>query len=212
MDAKAEWQSLAEALGFEFKEGINALLESDRVQKVAFEDYSKNHQSASPEFLKNPLIQGMLSKLFLGMITGIYEDFEFLLYRSSSSSSSNTQNKTYYSNCVLMFKRSYEFGMEVVPATFWSRLGKKLFSGKYVKIHHPELDQMLSIKGKNKHQVQTLLSNGDLQVKLLELYKISDGFKITDHGIRFKEPGHVFSRERALELMKLMAEAAGKFY
>jgi len=209
---KEKWQQLAEDLGFEYKEGIQAFTSSPRLRQMIAEDFPKGSDplAMAEKFLKSPLVKRFIAKVFTGAIIGNYRDFEFVLYRSSSSSGSNST--TYYTNIVLLFPRDYDLGMQVTYAGFWGRLGKKLFPGNKVRLMDPELDRLLVVKAKNKTQAQTLLSSSRLKWKLLDMFRDSKNFKITDQSIRYKEVGHIIDKEKALTKMEFMVEAASRFY
>jgi hypothetical protein len=81
--------------------------------------------------------------------------------------------------------------MEITACGLFNRLGKTLFPGSYVSLPNSELNSMVVIKGKNKAQIQTMLSYEKLQTQLKELFSYSKNFKITDYGIRLKEPAQV---------------------
>lgn len=215
MGIKEDWQALANQLNFEFHEGINALINSPspQLEQIMREEFPGKMQDIekAKALLNTPFVQSMLSKIFLGMAKGTYKEFEFLIYRSTaSSSSSNT--KQYFVNIVLFFKKVYNLGMEITAAGFFSRLGKKLFPGSYVRIPNSELDPMLVIRGKNKEQIRTMLSYEKLQTQLMELFSYSKNFKITDYGIRLKEPGQIIPKEHIISLMDMMAKTGAQFY
>ena len=124
MGIKEDWQALANQLNFEFHEGINALINSPspQLEQIMREEFPGKMQDIekAKALLNTPFVQSMLSKIFLGMAKGTYKEFEFLIYRSTaSSSSSNT--KQYFVNIVLFFKKVYNLGMEITAAGFFSR-------------------------------------------------------------------------------------------
>lgn len=213
MSIKGKWQQLAKELDFEFKEGIDALIESPHLGKIAqdvFPGKTRDIEQAKI-LLKTDFVRTMLSKIFLGMATGTYRDFEFLLYRSASSSSiSGTRH--YDVNVVLFFNKPYHWGMEITTVDFFSKLGKTLLPKAYVKIPHSPLNPLVRIKAKGEDRIRTLLSYDKLQQQLVELFSYSKNFKVSDYGIRFKESGEILAKERVMGLMDMMVNAAETFY
>ncbi|MCP4214319.1 MAG: hypothetical protein GY765_06665 [bacterium] len=212
MSIKEQWQLLAEEIGFKFYEGIEALIESPVMMDIArmeFPDKVRDIEQVSA-MLGNPMVKKMLSTVFLGIATGSYKEFDFFVYRSRTSSGSNSAS--YYFNVVLIFKKSYKLGMEITSAGFFSSLGKKLFSKSYIRIPNAPLDPMVVIKGENRQQIEVLLSHSPLQEQLVNLYSHSRDFKVTDSGIRYKTGGQIRPKEFTLSIMDKMVEAAKHFY
>lgn len=213
MDVKEKWQQLAVELGFEFKEGIDGLLDSPHLESIALEEMQGKARDIQHirALLQSNFVRGMLSRIFLGIATGSHRDFEWFVYRSSSSSSGSGSTH-YYVNVNLFFKKTYGWGMKITASGFFGKLGKILFPGAYVRLRRSSLAPMVSIKGKEKDRIKTLLSFDKLQHRLVELFSFSRNFKVDDYGIRYREPGHILSKERILELMEIMAKTAGTFY
>ncbi len=215
MSIKEQWGRLADELGFTFKEGIDAILESPHTEKILRQEFPEkagDFQQASA-LLNNPFVRGMLSKVFLGMATGTYRDFEFLVYRGTSSSSSGSgSRRSHYVNTVLLFKKTYNLGLDIQSSGAFSRLGKLFFSGRYIRPRDPGLDSLVVVKGENRDQIGTMLSHSRLQEGLVELYSFSPAFKISDHGIRIKEGGEIASKEHITGIMERMVSVAETFY
>ncbi|MCP4147885.1 MAG: hypothetical protein GY757_09050 [bacterium] len=214
MSMKEQWQQLAGELNLEFKEGIDALLESPHLASIVATEMTGKPvdiQQVST-MLNTPFVRGMLSKIFLGMITGTHRGFELFIYRGTTSSSSSSNTRSYQVNVALFFKKPYELGLKVTPANFFSKLGKMLFASSYVRIPGSKLDPMVVIKADNKEQTQIMFSYEALQDKLLDLFSGSGDIKISDHGIRIKESGEILPKQRIMELLDLIAAAAEKFY
>ena len=211
MDIKEEWRQLAEQLGFEFHEGIEALVTSPNLAKIACQEFPDKitdfEQFAS--LLDHPFVRSLMGSVFTGMAVGKFQSFDFFLYKSSSSTDANKQ--TSYVNTILFFKNPYKLQMELEAAGFFSLLGKKIFKRSAIITSNPRLEQMMVAKGEKKEEITALLSNTELQSKLVELFSRSRGFKISDYGIRIKEPGKITTKGRAEELMTFMAETAKLF-
>ncbi len=213
MNIKDQWIQLANELNFQFKEGIELLTDSPHLGKIGKEECQGKIRKLEQvkTLLKANFVKSMLSKIFMGIATGKYREFEFLIYRGTTSSS-GSGNHNYYVNLVLFFKNPYRWGMEITPAGFFSKWGKLLFPKTYVRLPYSRLDPLVVIKGKDKEHIQTLLSYEKLQQQLIELFSYSKNFKVSDHGIRFKEPGQILPKEYIIDLMNMMVKAAEAFY
>lgn len=211
MDVREEWRRLAQDMNFEFKEGIRAFLESPSLQRIAASELNSKQVQKASQFLSNPMVQSLLSKIFIGAATGFYRDFEFALLRTTRSSGSGG-SQIHYVAISLLFKKDLRSDLEITKAGAFSGLWKKLLKNSYVRIRrNPELDRLITVKAKNKSQAEVLLSSQGVQESLKRLYEFSDDFKITDHGIRYEERGEIIEKERAVEIMEIMVDAAVKF-
>lgn len=213
MNIKEQWIQLAGELGFQFKEGIDALIDSPHLEKIVQEELQGKIRDLQQvrNLLKSTFVKTMLSKIFMGIATGTYREFEFLIYRGmTSSSGSGTRN--YHVNIVLFFKTPYHWGMEITPAGFFSKWGKLFFPKAYVKLPYSRLDPLVVIKGKEKEHIKTLLSYEKLQQGLIQLFSYPGDFKVSDYGIRFKEPGEILPKEHTIDLMNIMVKTAESFY
>jgi hypothetical protein len=213
MKIKEQWQTLANEFNFKFNEGIEALFYSPHLEKIIREEIPgkiSDFSEFSPS-LNSPLFKGILLRISLGMMTGRYREFEFLIYRSTSTSS-GLGSKSYFVNIALFFNNPYYLEMQITSAGFLSWLGKKFFPDSYIRIPNSPLDPMVAIKGKNKDQIQTMLSYNILQSQLIELFSFSKDFKITDHGIRLKHPEEILTKAYITEIMDRMISAAETFY
>jgi len=208
-EIRQQWQQLAQQLGFEFKPSFQAIVESKYVQVIA-EEQGKDISEAAA-VLNNPLVRGLLEKLFVGIATGTYRQHEFTLLRKSKGSSSSSNRPSYYVSAALFFARPYRLGMRVYPEGLGSKVGKFLLRLQDVQVGNPEFDPKVMIKAKDVPGVQSILANPGLQEKLLALLDFSRDFQVTDYGITYTEPGHIVSVERAHEIMDRMADAADQF-
>lgn len=209
-EVKNLWQELAKDLGFEFKEGINAFLDSPGLIIVAQNNIKTLDFSKAKDLFQNPLFAFMIEKMFIGVATGFYKDFEFHLFRSAGSEGTESE-KVYRVNIVLVFKQSYQSGMQIKSAGFWEKMEKRLSGDKYIRIiDNPELDQLIAAKGKNKTALTVFLSSSRLQDKIKKLYDFSRDFQITDAGIYWEKRGHIIRQPEAIKIMDIMAEVAGE--
>lgn len=208
-----QWQNLARELGFEFHEGLDTFAKSPHILAIAAEEFPGKRMNPQQlqQLMNSPLVHHILGKLFLGIARGTYQEYEFFIYRKTTSSS-NSNLKHYTVNIVLFFNHYYQLGMQVTRAGSMTRLGKKLFSGSYIRLPHQETDRLLKIKGKEKNQIREILSATGLQAPLTELFSLSRQaiVKITDTGIRVNIPGHFPDKDQALEIMKHMVAVARK--
>ena len=209
MGVKEQWRQLAPQLGFEFKEGIEALLESPSLLQMAGGALNMDQVAKARNFMDHPMVKKLIAMVFMGAATGFHRGFEFALLRGSSSSSST---KSYHVHISLLFHQSLQCELNIAAGGFLASIGRALFPGSHLKIdHRPELNRMLSIKADDRERALMFLSRFEVQEALMALYSFSRQFTISDHGIRYKEPGHIIDAGRALNIMNLMVDAAEKF-
>ena len=70
----------------------------------------------------------------------------------------------------------------------------------------------MSVKARDKDRARALLSSAKAQDRLIKLYHWSKNFYFGDRDLRWHERGEIISRDRALTLMNLMADAAEALY
>ncbi len=210
MDIREKWNRLAIELGFQLQREIRPYVEMPSLHKMAAQAVKKGDMDKADKLLVHPLIQKMLNKVFIGSACGFYRDYEFALFRSTSSSG-NKGTAVYYVNIVLVFPGSLRLGLEVSSSGVGSKIGKILFGGRYQKIPgNPDLDRLIAVKVRDRDRGAAMLSSTDLQEKLRVLYEFSSGFEIADRDIRYSERGHIVDKDKALMLMDMMADVADK--
>ena len=75
MSRKDDWRKLTAELGFEFKEGVNAFLDSPTLRRFAAEEMNQKDIRQAESMLRNPMVQTILAKVFMGTASGRYRDF-----------------------------------------------------------------------------------------------------------------------------------------
>ena len=150
----------------------------------------------------------MLISNFPGSAKGIYRGYEFALFPNTASGS----KPAYYVNIILLFQKQFQMGMEIQNSTFLTRVKKTLGLGSYLKeFGNEHLGKMIAIQANRKDQVLNLLAHKSVQDSLLNLYNFSNSFEISDRDIRYTEPNAIIERDRALQVMDSMVEAAISF-
>ena len=115
-------------------------------------------------------------------------------------------------NIALFFPKDLRCDLLIEKAGALAGLKRLFLAGKYMKIPNNEgLNHLLIVKAEDKNQAKVILAERSVQEQLAKLYAYSNGFKVTDHGIRYKEVGGLISKANALEVMDLMADAAARF-
>lgn len=213
MSDKAAWMALADELGLEFKEGIDALLESPTLQKMAGPALGFKDLSQAKAIFDNPLVHSLLTKVFIGSISGTYRELEFILFRGSATTSrSSGQRTVHHVHVNVLFRKDQQMGLDITGTWWGAKLGKLVMPGRYLAVAaNPDLDKLVVVNAEGKSQAKVLLGRNDLTTALLKMYQFSKEFHITDHGIRYHEPGRIIAADRARIIMDLMAEAADKF-
>jgi hypothetical protein len=210
---KDDWRKLTAELGFEFKEGISAFLDSPTLRRIAAEEMNQKDIRQAESMLRNPMVQTILAKVFMGTASGRYRDYEYALFHSSSRGGSGSRSRyTEYVNIALFFPKDLRCDLLIEKAGPLARLARLLGAGKYMKIPNNEgLNHLLIVKAADKNQAKVILAERAVQEQLAKLYAYSNGFKVTDHGIRYKETGGLIGKAEATEIMDIMADAADRF-
>ncbi len=213
MTRKDEWRNLTSELGFEFKEGVNAFLDSPTLRRMAAEEMNQVDVKKADSILRNPMVQTILAKVFMGVASGRYRDFEFAVFHSSSRGGSGPGARhTEYSNVALFFPKDLRCDLVIEKAGPLAGLKRLILVGKYFRIPNNEgLNHLVTVKAADKSQAKVILAERAVQEQLAKLFVYSNGFKVTDHGIRYKEVGGLISKAKAMEIMDVMADAAGRF-
>lgn len=204
-----DWQALAGNLGFNFKPGIQAFLESPTALRLMAE----KGMPQQPSLLQNPIVQSFLAQIFLGAATGSYRGYEFYVYRSSSTGTARSHSagnqRSYYVNVILLFRKPLPAALKIRSQTTWDKLWRWLRRKPAISIL-PELDQVAMLSGLEDPAVQQLLGRTDTQKLLSDFFKSSEPFKLDTHGIRHKEAGKILPKTNALALMGKMAALADR--
>ena len=210
-DLREEYRKLAAVLGLEYKEGVETFLESPSLRLAAGEALQTKDIQQAEKFLTNPLVKSLLAKVFMGAATGFYRDFEVALFRGTSSGSESS-SQTYYVNISLFFKSNLRCGLQIYHKDFFTRLGAIIFSGSYVKLPgDAPVSKLIAVKAEDKTQAQMYVSSRELLNQIHQLFQYSPDFKITDHGIRYRQRGHIIDPAQARPIMDLMVDTARKF-
>lgn len=211
MDIREQWRSLANEIGFTFKEGIDAFIESPTLAAMAATQIGTGDFEKAKAMLSNPLVKGILDSLFIGTITGSFGGYECTLFRGSDSSShsGSSTGRIYHVNIALLFRQSLNWGLDITRAGFGAAIAKKLFKKNYLMIpDDKELDRMISIKAAKREPVQLFLTNTKVREQLKKLFSLSGEYHITDHGIRYKVKGEIIGKDEALRILQILSGCA----
>lgn len=202
MDIKENLRNLALQLRFEFKPGIQAFLESPTALKLL----GQKNVPDNPTILKNPIVQGMIEKVFIGTATGFYNNYEFYIMRGIKGSTTSNKQNLYYAVMALLFKNHQELGLNITKK---KSAITRFFSSKYAKINNnPELDSMISVRADKKEQVQAFINEGTVQKALIDLYSYSSAFEINDEGMRYSANEMFEDASRPKKIMDIMSKTA----
>lgn len=209
MADRQAWEQLATELGFEFKEGLRAYLESDAVRRLEA-DGSDPQQARALEqarhMLDNPLVMSILDKLFFGVVTGRHRGHEFTLAHGSSTAGGKNQSQSVHIS--LLFQRPEKNGLLLAPETFFTRAGHALFRTQDLTTGNAELDRLVVVKATAEAAVRRLLADRPTQDALIALFRDGAEWKVTDEGIRWRRAGGTLSAAEARPLMDRMAATA----
>ncbi|MBF0501703.1 MAG: hypothetical protein HQM09_16310 [Candidatus Riflebacteria bacterium] len=205
MDLKEEWIQLAKELNFEFKEGFNAVLESKVVSSLMGGEFGPEGAAV----FQTPIMQAILSRVFLGMATGKSGNYEFFVFKGDKTTSRN--RTSYYVRTILAFPNSLGIGLNIEPSGFFDRLIRSIFPGKTVHTGNSDLDTVLSIKADDQQKALRFLQSDTLKLKMLAFQKISPELRINDHGLLHTEPGEIASATHIQEIMAYLTGLADEF-
>ncbi len=214
MNSKEQWKLLANELGFTYKEGIDAFVESPTLARMAASQIGAGDFEKAKAMLSNPLVKGLLDSLFIGTITGKTGAYECTLFRGSASSSQSgsSSGKVYYVNIALLFRQSLDWGLDMYRAGLSAKIAKKLFRKNYVPVPDDgELERMIAVRAKKRDQVQLFLRNMAVSDQLKKLFSSPGDYHISDHGIRYKLRGEIIAKDEALRVLAILAETAVLF-
>ncbi len=201
------WQALAMELGFTFKPGVQAFMESPTALRLMAE----KGMPQQPTLLNNPMVQAFLAQLFLGVATGNYKGYECFAYRSSderaASRSRASNQRAYYVNMILLFKKPLPAALKIRSITLWDKLWCWLRRKPPITIV-PELDRLVVISGLSDPAVQQMLGSVETQKLLSDFFSNSEPFKLDTYGVRHKESGRILPKERVLAVMDKMVALA----
>lgn len=203
---REDWRKLASDLGFEFKEGLTALTESKTLMIMLSEQMHASLEHVH-KLLETPVFRLLMEKTFMGAIVGEHRGYEIVIHQSAETQRKHT---LHYVGTGLFFKHNLDWGLDIQKAWFVMPLGRWLFPGGYVRLPGSDLDKRLAIKAKKTDQARVFLADGRVQQTVGKLFDLSDQFRITDHGIRHKEPGKTTDRTRVLYFLDAMADAAAE--
>lgn len=204
MGDKEELIELADAFGFEFKEGIDLFLQSPSLLSIM---QNKGMEPIFPSFMvDNPMIRKMIAAVFTGAATGIYRGFECYLMRGSKSSSAS-DHPIHSFVIVMMAKTPLDIGLDIYARTPFTWLGNLLMGSKYAKIADSELARVVAVRGRDMPSAQAFIDNPANAQAILTLFKYSKRFKIGDFGIRYEHRTPVIDAAIAKEILDKMAEA-----
>ncbi|MBW2524882.1 MAG: hypothetical protein JRI23_11930 [Deltaproteobacteria bacterium] len=202
---RQQWTQLADELGLAFKPGVRGMLESKIAGRIAAQQGQDPAQIA--KVMQNPLIMGVLERVFLGVAMGTYRDYEFFVYRNSKSHS-DSSTTSYSVHVQLFWPEAVELGLSIYRERFWSKVGK-VFGAQDLQTGHPELDPLVMVKAGVPERVQSLIELHEMQQALLELFRDGDEFEVDDQGIEHRSLGQRFLPAGAVRpLMDRMVAAA----
>jgi hypothetical protein len=147
------------------------------------------------------------------MAFGDWQGYRCALFPAGRAHSTRvTAYKThiFHLHAVLLFGRPLDLDLMIDggagPA---ARVMKGLFGRMLIRFPgNLELDGMVTASARRREEAEALLSAGAVQQGLLEMYRFSQLFRVTDEGIRYRRQGDTMYPGTAAGLLDLMARAA----
>lgn len=203
-----QWKLLATTLGFEFKEGFDALLESPELIKLL------KDQNVSPEdlekaksMLHNPLVEGMIKKAFFGIVCGKHDCYNFYLTRSPQSSSS--QKREDYVYVIMIFEKSLNCEINIRKKTIADTLVQIFSKRKYLTLESGgENLKNIVATAKDKSQAELLLMKSGVMKGIKDLFANNEEIEVQDCGLRYEAYGNIIEPAEALRIMSHLAKFA----
>ncbi|MFH2002610.1 MAG: hypothetical protein ABIK28_23265 [Planctomycetota bacterium] len=210
MDVHDQWNGLAEELGFKLSYEVRSHVELPMLHRSAAVAVRKGKIHRAERMLKHPIMMDSLTKTYAGSASGFYRDFEFAIFRSSPAAQAS--KPVYDVNIVLLLRSELMFGLEIKRTHFLTPIIRTLFPGSYVRIPgNRKLDRIVAVKARDKTEIRKILPDTSWQEKLLNLFRFSRNFLLTDRTIRFSERAGIIKSERAIKIMDLMVDVAEFF-
>ena len=209
MADKRAWEQLAQELGFEFKAGLRAYLESDAVRRMEADGSDPQMAEGLAKvraMLDNPLVMGLLDGLFFGVVSGRHRGYETAICHGSSSSGGSRNAPSIHVS--LLFNRTEKLGLLLAPETFFTRVGRTLFRTQDLPTGNAELDKLVVVKAEEEAPVRVLLGDRRVQEALIALFRDGAEWKVSDEGIRWRRAGDQLTADEVRRLLERMADAA----
>lgn len=209
MADRQTWEQLARELGFEFKTGLRAYLDSDAVRRMEADGSDPQMAEGLAKaraMLDNPLVMGLLDRLFFGVVTGSHRGYAIAICHGSSPSGGNRNTPSV--NVSLLFKRREKLGLLLAPETFFTRVGRTLFRTQDLPTGNAELDRLVVVKANEETPVRVLLGDRRVQEALIALFRDGAEWKVSDEGIRWRRAGGELTAGEVRLLLDRMTDVA----
>lgn len=202
-----DWTALGSELGLTFKPGIRAFLESDAVRRLEAGD---PQQAQARKLLANPLVAGLLDRVFTGVLTGQWQGYEAVIYRGTRAPGGSSGSHPSVT-VALLCNQPPRCGLQVRERRLADRL-LAWFGRRGLSTGNAALDRVLHISARETAQAQITFSNARVQQHLLTLHGLGGTLLLTDEGIRRKRGGETIDAaeaRRVLDAQAAFAQAAG---
>ncbi len=206
-----DWTALGSELGLTFKPGIRAFLESDAVRRLETGDPQQAQAAAQArKLLDNPLVAGLLDRVFTGVLTGQWQGYEAVIYRGARASGGSSGSHPSVT-AALLFNQPPRCGLQVRERLLADRL-LAWFGRRGLPTGNAALDRAVHISAREIAQAQVTFSDARVQQHLLTLQGLGGTLLLTDEGIRRKRQGETLDAteaRRVLDAQAAFAQSAG---
>lgn len=214
MGLKENWRLLAQEMGFAYKPGVQAYVDTPRlISMVGREIHLFKDWGRKAAFLNKRMFTMLAEKLYPGIAVGSWQGYECALFpagRAHATSVTEYKTRIFHLYAVLLFNRPLDLDLLIEGGRgATASLVKGVFRKLLVRFPgSPELDGLVTASARRRGEAEALLSGESVQQGLLELYRASQLFRVTDLGIRHRRQGEIIDPVVAADLLDLMAGTA----
>lgn len=208
-------RDLAGALGFEYREGLQAFYDIPPLLSMVGKEIQlfKNFEKRAA-FLQNFPLGKLAHRLASGAVVGVHAGYSAAIFpmprtRHTEVSDYRTQTGS-FAFVALLFREQLNLNLLIQSVdTKTQRLLARVVEKFTVPVpDNQELDTLLTASAGNREGLAEMLADTDVQESLMQLFRFARPLRITDEGIRLMHFGDLPDAGYARALVDLMARAA----
>jgi hypothetical protein len=212
---KENLRDLAGALGFEYREGLQAFFDLPPLLSMVGKEIQlfKNFEKRS-DFLQNFPLGKLAHRLAPGAVVGVHTGYNAAIFPMPRTR--HTKVTDYRSQMgshafvVLLFKEPLSLHLLIQSAdTKTQRLLSRMVEKFTMPVpDNPELNALLAASAGNRKRLAEMLADPQVQDNLLELFRFAGPLRVTEEGIRLMRFGDISDAGFVQALLDRMAHAA----
>jgi hypothetical protein len=164
-------------------------------------------------FLNKKIFTKTAALLHPGAAAGAWKGYRCALFaagRPHATAATEYKTRIFHTYVVLLFAEPLGAELRIEVG---SGLASKVIKGAFKKLlirfpENPELDGLVTASAGSREKAEALLSGEPVRQGLIDLFRLSPAFCVTDEGIRYMAPGEIIEPARAAELLDRMVVTA----